>query len=163
MSIEGIGLLAIALGIFGFFAGPNFAVYTFVLSTLLAAAAAITLPSLGAANIQPAHLLLGFLVIALFSRRGYLSRTLGSLVFPRPGFWLLLAVCYGVASAFLLPRLFVGLTYVYAIARTDLGPGIMLVPLVRYPATSLSPYTSPATFSAFWPFMASRARPAAAP
>lgn len=130
MNIEGIGLLAIALGIGGLLAGPNFAVYTFVLSTLLAAAAAVTLPSLGAANIQPAHLLLGFLVIVLFFRREFLSRALAGLVFPKPGFWLLIAVAYGVASAFLLPRLFAGLTYVYAIARTHLGPGIILVPLV---------------------------------
>jgi hypothetical protein len=69
MEIEAIGAVAIVIGLVGWIAGPSFAIYAFVASTLLSSAAALLLPSLGYANIQPAHLLLGFLALAAMASR----------------------------------------------------------------------------------------------
>jgi hypothetical protein len=129
MVIDAIGAVAIALAMIGWIAGRCFLIYVFVVSTLLAAAAAIVLPALGYANIQPAHLLLGFLALASLSNRASL-RTMGhSLAFPNEGFWLLATSAYAVLAAVFLPRLFAGMTYVFAIARTDIGPGLVALPL----------------------------------
>jgi hypothetical protein len=63
MEIEAIGAITIILAGLAWFAGGAVAIYIFVSSTLLSAAAAMVLPSLGGASIQPAHLLLGLLVL----------------------------------------------------------------------------------------------------
>ena len=129
MQIEAIGAIAFAFGLIGLPAGQRFAVPVFFVSTLLSAAAALILTSLGGANIQPAHLLLGFLAVTVLASRTSLHRAGAALVFPKPGFWLLLTAVYATLSAFFLPRIFAGTTYVFAIARTELGPGIISVPL----------------------------------
>lgn len=129
MQIEAIGALAVLCGLIGWFAGERIAVPVFVVSTLLSAAAALILPSLGGANIQPAHLLLGFLALAAITSRGALHRAGTALVFPNPGFWLVLTAAYAALSAVFLPRILAGSTYVFAIARTELGPGIVSTPL----------------------------------
>jgi hypothetical protein len=130
MIIEIIGVVTLILGTIALFRRPEFAVYVFVAWTLLGAAAAILLPSFGWANIQPAHLFLGFLAVIVFSRKEFLPPALRSLSFPRAGFWLLLTTTYGVLSALLLPRVFAGDTYVYMVAGTALGPGLIQVPLM---------------------------------
>ena len=129
MQIEVIGAVAVLCGLIGLLAGQRVAIPVFVVSTLLSAAAAFILPSLGGANIQPAHLLLGFLALAAVVSRGALRRAGAALVFPAPGFWLLLTAAYATLSALFLPRILAGSTYVYAIARTELGPGIVSTPL----------------------------------
>lgn len=129
MQIEAIGAITVILGLVGWFAGPRFAVPVFVASTLLSAAAALILTGLGGANIQPAHLLLGFLALAAAMSRASLRRAGGALRPPQPGFWLMLTALYAALSAFFLPRIFAGATYVFAIARTELGPGIVSMPL----------------------------------
>src|SRR6202030_3462237 len=53
----------------------------------------------------------------------------GAVWFPRAGFWLLLTGAYAAVSAVIFPRLFAGATYVFAIARTEIGPGIIAMPL----------------------------------
>lgn len=129
MQIEAIGVITFICGVIGWFAGQRVAVPVFVVSTLLSAAAALILPSLGGANIQPAHLLLGFLALAAIASRTALRRAAAALVFPNPGFWLLLTAAYATLSALFLPRILAGSTYVFAIARTELGPGIISTPL----------------------------------
>jgi hypothetical protein len=129
MEIEAIGAVAIVIGLVGWIAGPSFAIYAFVASTLLSSAAALLLPSLGYANIQPAHLLLGFLALAAMASRASLGRVGDALVFPNAGFWLLLTAVYATLSAYFLPRIFAGATYVFAVARTEIGPGIVSQPL----------------------------------
>jgi hypothetical protein len=129
MQIETIGAIAFALGLIGWAAGQRFAVPVFFASTLLSAAAAFILPALGNANIQPAHLLLGFLALAAIASRASLSRAGAALAFPKAGFWLLLTAVYATLSAFFLPRIFAGTTYVFAIARIETGPGIISTPL----------------------------------
>jgi len=130
MRIETIGLITIALGLLGWVLGPGFAITVFFISTLLSAAAAILLTSLGEANIQPAHLLIGFLAAAALVQPATLRSVGRSLVFPREGFWLALTAVYAVLSAVFLPRIFAARTDVFAIARLQLGPGIIAIPLV---------------------------------
>lgn len=129
MEIEAIGAIAIAIGLVGWVVRSNFAIYAFIVSTLLSAAAALLLPALGYASIQPAHLLLGFLALAIVASRTSLLRAGDALVFPDAGFWLLLTVLYATLSAYFLPRIFAGATYIFAIARTEIGPGIIAQPL----------------------------------
>ena len=129
MQIEAIGAITIIFGLIGWIAGQRFAVPVFFASTLLSAAAAFILPAIGGANIQPAHLLLGFLAVAAMTARASLRRAGAALVFPNAGFWLLLTAIYATLSAVFLPRIFASAIYVYAIARTGLGPGIVSIPL----------------------------------
>jgi hypothetical protein len=129
MNIEIFGIVTLAAGLVFLMRPMSFAMPVFFVATLLGAAAAITLPSMGSANIPPAHLLLGFLALNLIRSRDGFSRAAKEWIFPRPGFWLLLTTIYVVFSAVFMPRLFAGLTYVYSVARTDAGPGILLVPL----------------------------------
>jgi hypothetical protein len=129
MNIEVFGIVTLAVGLLFLFRTMSFAMPVFFVSTLLGAAAAVTLPSMGSANIPPAHLLLGFLALNLVKSREGFSLAVSELVFPRPGFFLLLTTIYVVFGAIFMPRLFAGLTYVYSVARTDAGPGILLVPL----------------------------------
>ena len=129
MHIEPLGLLTIAIGLVGLLAGPCFLIGAFFVSTLLGAAAAVNVTSLGSANIQPAYLLLGFLALYAVIRRRLRRAAIASLAFPNEGFWLMTTALYGVLSAAFLPRIFAGLTYVYTIARTEVGLGLLLMPL----------------------------------
>lgn len=127
MNVEPVGLLTLAIGLLALFRGTAFAVLCFVPMTLLGAAGAVLLG--GAGTIQPAHLMLGFVMLAVFVRHERLAVPLRSATFPREGFWLVLLVAYGVAGAWLLPRLLAGATGVNAIGATDYGPSLLLVPL----------------------------------
>ena len=111
MTIELIGIITFALGLFGVFAPPSFTVYLFFESLLLGSAAAFILDSLGGTNIPPAHLLLGFLIFKLLNDPSIRNR-LPSIVLGRQGFWLLLTVIYSTITAYIWPRLFMGQTFV---------------------------------------------------
>jgi hypothetical protein len=124
MTIEIIGWITIVLGILGLVAGPTFLVVTFVTSTLLGASAAFVLGSLGGASISPSHLLLGFVVVCLASRRAILQRALSGVAFPKAGFWLLITVVYSICAAIFFPRLFEGLTYIFPV-RADGGYNVV--------------------------------------
>ncbi|WOH68041.1 hypothetical protein [Bradyrhizobium sp. BWA-3-5] len=115
MTVELIGAITLVVGLIGLFVRPNFIVYAFLGSTLLGAAAALILTSLGGTTIQPAHLLLGFLSVRLLADREIRFRVL-QVVYPgSPGFWLLVTVGYSTISAYLMPRLFQGQTFAYAV------------------------------------------------
>ena len=133
MQIELLGLVIMAIGLAGWLAGWRFLILTFFVSTLLGAAAAINLTSLGSANIQPAYVLLGFITGFAVVQRRMLREGIASLTFPNEGFWLTGTALYAVLSAIFLPRIFAGETYVYSIARTEIGFGLLLMPLA--PAT----------------------------
>jgi hypothetical protein len=115
MTVELIGAIALAVGLIGLFARPNFIVYAFLGSTLLGAAAAIILTSLGGTTIQPAHLLLGFLSVRLLADRDIRIGVLRVVSPGSPGFWLLVTVAYSTITAYLMPRLFQGQTLAYAV------------------------------------------------
>jgi hypothetical protein len=115
MTVELIGAIALVVGLVGLFARPSFIVYAFFGSTLLGAAAAVILTSLGGTTIQPAHLLLGFLSVRLLSDREIRFRALQVVSPGSPGFWLLVTVAYSTLTAYLMPRLFQGQTLAYAV------------------------------------------------
>lgn len=115
MTVEPIGLIALVLGLISMFLEPAFIVYFFFGSTLLGAAAALTLPSLGGATIQPAHLLLGFLSVRLLTLQHVRNGILRAATFGSPGFWLITTATYAVVTAFIMPRMFQGQTFVFPV------------------------------------------------
>jgi hypothetical protein len=138
MSVELIGLIAIAVGLIGIFRKPSFIIYVFVFSTLLGAAAGLILDSLGGASVSPAHLLLGFVVYRLVSDREIARGAINSIKPGHPGFWLAITVVYALATAYLLPRLFAGETFVFPVRAQN-----------RY-AEPLQPATSNVTQSVYF-------------
>ncbi|MGL4635485.1 MAG: hypothetical protein ACRCWF_05840 [Beijerinckiaceae bacterium] len=129
MNIEIFGFITLAGGLLVLLRPIAFALPIFFVATLLGATAAVTLPAMGSANIPPAHLLLGFLALKILLSAQDFGSARRAMAYPGPGFWLLITTVYTCFSAIFMPRLFAGLTYVYAVARTDAGPGIILVPL----------------------------------
>ena len=127
MSVEVVGLITLVIGVVSLLVGADFAVRAFIPLTLLGSAAAVLLG--GSGNVQPAHLMLGFLALAVFARPEHLLPVVRSVTFPREGFWYLAFAAYAVAGAFLLPRVFAGATGVNAIGATEYGPSLLLVPL----------------------------------
>ncbi|NOJ43699.1 hypothetical protein [Bradyrhizobium australiense] len=115
MTVELIGAIALVVGLIGLFARPSFIVYAFFGSTLLGAAAAFILTSLGGTTIQPAHLLLSFLAVRLLADRDTRIGALQAVYPGSPGFWLLVTVAYSTITAYLMPRLFQGQTLAYAV------------------------------------------------
>ena len=134
MTLEPLGWFFLPLGVLTLWRGPSLGLFLLCPATLLGAAAAIKLPALGAASIQPAHLLLGFLAISFLCERSLWQVALRSLAFPNPGFWFALFVVYGCMSAFFLPRIFAGLSYVYSLARFGDDVGIEILPLAPRPS-----------------------------
>jgi hypothetical protein len=130
MTVELIGVIAFVTGLISIFRPPTFIIYTFACSTLLGAAAAFNLDSLGGQSISPAHLLLCFLIFRLLIERDIRAKALEMIELGRPGFWLMLTVILSLFTAFFMPRLFQGQTFVYAVRATMGG----VVPLE--PATS---------------------------
>jgi hypothetical protein len=127
MSLELIGVFTVIIGWISLIRGPDFGVKFFVPLTLLGAAAAILLG--GSGTIQPAHLMLGFFVLSCVLSRFPVTSIVATLTFPNEGFWLATLAAYGVTGAYLLPRLFSGMTGVNAIGITESGPAVVLVPL----------------------------------
>ena len=127
MRVEPIGVAIIALGFACILFGSRFALISLALTALLGSAAAVFLGSGG--QIQPAHLLLAFVVPTIFCRRKAVSAALRVLIYPEPGFWLAFAVVFGIGGAALLPRIFTGMTLINAIGATDSGSIVGLTPL----------------------------------
>jgi hypothetical protein len=132
MSIEPFGAVVILLGLLGLLLDASFLIYLFIISTLLGAAGAVILTSFGSANLSPAHLLLGFLSLKILIDRGRLPVALSGTAFPREGFWLFLTVAYAAAGAYIMPRLFEGVTDVFAISR---DPGSSTTLWALHPVT----------------------------
>lgn len=140
MSLEPIGAIILALGLIGQFLQPNFIVYVFFGTTLLGAAGAVILGSLGGTTIQPAHLLLGFLSLRLLRSRDVRAGLVRAVAFGSPGFWLIVTVAYAGVTAYLLPRLLQGQTLVFPV-RADRG---------QYYATALAPSAANLTQSVYF-------------
>lgn len=121
MTIEPIGYIVVLLGILGMVFGPRLAVGALSLSTLFGAAAALQLPWLGGASIQPGHLMVLFFIASALLRPVQTQAALASIAYPGPGFWFAAYVLFSVASAFFLPRIFAGETLVYSSARDVQG------------------------------------------
>lgn len=126
MSIAPIGLLTIVVGLLCLALGYRAAFTTLVVATLFGAAAALLI---GPANIQPAHLLLGFVAASMIMHRREIADAIAALRFPEPGFWLLCLVLYGVASAVLAPRLLGGDIPIIPLGTSDFANTGSTVPL----------------------------------
>ncbi len=138
MIIEPMGYIVVLLGILGIAYGARLAVWALCLSTLFGAAAALQLPWLGGASIQPGHLMVLVFIASALLRPVQTQAALASMAYPGPGFWFAAYVLFSVASAFFLPRIFTGATLVYSSAR-DVSGTMSTV------ASPLSPGTSNVT------------------
>src|SRR6185437_7881978 len=128
MYLEPIGIATLVAGLLGFAFGLRFAIPVFACAILFGASAALILPALGNANIQPAHLLLAFLVAMVSTRRAMLRRMASCARFPKPGFWLAMTVLYAILSAWFFPRLFHDMTDIFGL-HTDNAGHVVLTPL----------------------------------
>lgn len=129
MSIEPIGVLTILIGLVCLMLGTGALVHGLAIMAVLGAAAAILV---GAANIQPGHVMLVFLTFGVLSRRREAAAAIRALHPNEPGFWFACLVTYGVASAFLMPRVFAGITEIVPLGTTafdDTGSTVPLAPV----------------------------------
>jgi hypothetical protein len=130
MTVEPIGIIALLIGLIGLSRPPAFIIYAFITSTLLGGAAATNLSSIGGVSIPPAHLLFAFLTLKLIISDEVRHKMLDTFTFGRPGFWLFLTVSLSLVTAYFMPRLFQGETFVFPVRAQSAG----VVPLE--PATS---------------------------
>jgi hypothetical protein len=126
MSIEPIGLLTILIGLLSLRFGYLATFATLIVATLFAAAAAILA---GGANIQPAHLFLGFALASVLTRPYETAAALAALRSGQPGFWLLCLVVYGIATAFVIPRLLAGGAQIVPLGTSEYADTGSTVPL----------------------------------
>ncbi|CAM5765468.1 hypothetical protein LMIY3S_01493 [Labrys miyagiensis] len=130
MTIEPIGAVALLLGILILLRGPVLGFYILIPSGLLGSCAVLFLTALGGAPVQPAHLMLGFVILAMFAQPGTTGQMWSALAFPREGFWLLMTALWGTIGAILFPRIFAGAVYVSAISQAGFdGAAALMVPL----------------------------------
>jgi len=121
MTVEPIGLIILAIGLFGLYRPPVFLIYAFLTSTLLGAAAATNVTAIGGVSIQPAHLLFGFVVLKLLRDPEIRQRLFDAVTFGTPGCWLAITVGFSLVMSYFMPRLFQGETLVFAVRATTLG------------------------------------------
>ncbi|PDV85665.1 hypothetical protein CO652_25800 [Rhizobium sp. H4] len=131
MAVEPIGIITMALGLYCLALGQDATIKAFVTLTLLGAAAAFVL---GSSSVQPAHVFLMFVAVAVMRSKRPAAPLFDVLHFGQPGFWLACLVLYGGLSAYFLPRLF-------ADATTIIPLGIPEQPLTGGVA-SLGPVSS---------------------
>lgn len=124
--IEPIGLITVLAGFVALARGYEATVALLIVFTLLGAAAAVLV---GALNVQPAHLLLGFAALSLTSRRKDAGLALRSIGPQQPGFWLFCFTVYAVISAIFLPRIFAGLTDIVPLGSSEYADTGSTVPL----------------------------------
>ncbi|MGI4766067.1 MAG: hypothetical protein ACRYGP_13560 [Janthinobacterium lividum] len=126
MSVEPIGFLTLVLALISLAFGYHVCAKIFVFMSLLGSAAAVTI---GSFSIQPAHLLLGFVVLCTLTRSREAAAALSLFIPPRPGFWLGCMILYGIIGALLLPRIFSGMTQILPIGSSAYGKTDGFVPL----------------------------------
>src|SRR5438128_4610431 len=126
MNIEPVGILTILIGLFCMRLGHRATFATLVIAALFGAAAAILF---GGANIQPAHLFLGFALASVLGRRRETAAAIEALRAGQPGFWLLCLVVYGVAAAILIPRLLAGESQIIPLGASEYANTGSTVPL----------------------------------
>jgi hypothetical protein len=129
MAVEPIGAFALLLGLLILMRGPVVGFYILIPSGLLGSCAVLFLTAIGGAPIQPAHLMLGFVTLAMFAQPGIPGQMWSALAFPREGFWLLMTALFGAMGAILFPRIFAGAAYVSAIGAGDGDGSALLIPL----------------------------------
>lgn len=126
MSIAFIGILSVVVGFSSFLLGNAALVRMLAISAVLGAAAALFI---GAANIPPAHVLLGFLALGVLADRSTANDFFRTFHVGKPGFWLLLLLIYGIVSAYFAPRLFAESTDIIPLGRSSYAETGSTVPL----------------------------------
>ena len=126
MSVDLIGILTIAAGFLSLWLGTRAVFTTFILANLLGAAAAF---QAGSFNIQPPHLLLGFVAVSVFGDPLLLTASINALRFPKPGFWLACLAVYGILTAIFLPWILAGSTLIIPLGSSEYGDTGSPVPL----------------------------------
>lgn len=126
MSIEPIGVVTIAVGLMCLQIGYLTAVQVLVVATLFGSAAAILV---GVANIPPAHLFLAFAAASALSRGRELNAAISAVRFPKPGYWLLCLLIYGIITGLVMPRLFAGMTDIIPLGTSEYSATGSTVPL----------------------------------
>jgi hypothetical protein len=126
MSIEPIGLLTLLVGLICLQLGYRATFAVFLTTALLGSAAAFLI---GSANIQPAHLLLAFVAVSVFQRKAEAAAAIDALRSPKPGFWLMCLVVYGVLAGICIPRLLAGSTQIIPLGTSEYADTGSTVPL----------------------------------
>lgn len=132
MGVELIGIIIAGLAGLALFHSSRVSFGVLACASLLQAAAALTVGAGG--NITPGHLALGFFALAVVMRSKGLGAAVSTLVFPRAGFWLLMATLWSVFTAFIMPRLFFHQFEVYPLAIAN-SFGI-ISPILLYPVSA---------------------------
>ena len=109
MSVEPIGLATLAVGSACLLLGLRATILGLLLAALFGAAAALIV---GSANIQPGHVMIGFLAAATLTRRREAAAFIRALRPQAAGFWFACLVLFGIVGAYFLPRILFGVTYI---------------------------------------------------
>lgn len=126
MSFEPIGIATILIGFYCLLRGSNTTIIAAAIASIFGASAAMFI---GAANIQPGHVILVFLALGVITRRHEARALVQGLHSSEPGFWLAGLVIYGLFSAYFLPRLLEGATQIVPLGSTAYGETRSAVPL----------------------------------
>lgn len=112
MEITFLGVIELAIGAAILLFGTLRAAFILlIVSGLLSGSAVIALPGLGGSTIPPFHFALMFVLLRiLMPGGGYIGAVPGAIKENR---WFLLFAFYGIAGAFILPRMFAGVINVY--------------------------------------------------
>lgn len=116
--------------------GPFRGLWVFLATTPFGVAAAINLPAAGGASIMVTDVAALAAFALLWLEPHSTSRLLGTLRPFQPGFYLMLLILFASVSAALFPRLFLGQTQVFGIARSNNTVGIILIGLQPTPGNA---------------------------
>src|ERR687898_3571304 len=98
MTVEIVGFIAMAAGLLIIWIGPTLGIFSLTLSTLLGAAAAFKLPSLGDPNIPPAVVIAACFALAI-GLRSRMRHAALSVIPKSPAVWIVLFTIYASISA----------------------------------------------------------------
>lgn len=147
-----IGIITFLVGGLCLCFGPRFSSFAVLIASLLGSSAALTI---GGASLQPAYILLGFVLVDLATRPKLVRLTMDAVTPFQPAFWLMLAVVYGTFASIIMPRLFAGATYVFAIGHAENGTAdTVLTPLAPVSGNVTQPLYFIAGFLCYLTFLA---------
>lgn len=102
MSLEPVGIFTLVVGMLCMAAGYRATVIAFSMLTVLGGAAAFLI---GAAGIQPGHFFVAFLLLTTLSYKDKMAAAMDALAFPKPAFWLVCLILYGILAGYFAPRI----------------------------------------------------------
>lgn len=107
MEVTFIGVVQLVVGTLIFLTGSLRHAFAFLLASgLFGGGAAVVLPALGGSSIQPIHFACLFVYLRILAPRGGFLGMIPSAI--RINRWLVAYTLYGIATAFIAPRLFAG-------------------------------------------------------